>query len=394
MRWHRDNQPMRVLFAGGGTGGHMMPGLATAEALDRLVPDAEYLFLGTERDRRMGYADCLQQLPAAWISGARWRGLAHAPRFAARSVAALRKTVRVFRGFRPHAVVGLGGYSCVAPVVVAGLLGVPAMLFEANARPGRAVRLLGPHVSCVQTQWSSVAAELPGAKVVEAGLPVRNRIFGGSRVEAINRFDLSPDRFTLLVMGGSQGALPLNRIVLDVLEGLTAGQAATLQVMHLTGPEKLQEARARDLPAELIHRPVGYLEEMEQAYAAADLVVCRAGGSTLAELTALGLPSVLVPYPHAADRHQHANAGALTETGAALRLEQEEAADRELKQVISRALTNRDRFRRMGNRAQRAGQPGAARTAVEQLCRLAGRPLHAQAGPNEPPDEGTLSNAA
>jgi UDP-N-acetylglucosamine--N-acetylmuramyl-(pentapeptide) pyrophosphoryl-undecaprenol N-acetylglucosamine transferase len=385
---------MRVLFAGGGTGGHVMPGLATAEALDRLVPDAQYLFLGTERDRRMGYADRLRQVPSECIPGARWRGLTGAHRFAVRSADGLVQTLRVFRRFRPHVVVGLGGYSCVAPVMVAGLLGVPVMLFEANARPGRAVRLLGPHVRCVQTQWTEVTERLPAANVVEDGLPVRGRIFGGSRVGAMSRFDLAPDRFTLLVMGGSQGALPLNRIVLDVLEGLPAEQAGKLQVLHLAGPEKLDEVRGRELPDRLIHRPVGYLAEMEQAYAAADLVVCRAGGSTLAELSALGLPSVLVPYPHAADDHQHANAEALGRAGGAIQLEQGDGSRRSLARIMSDALQDPEKCRSMGRRARQVGRPDAARAAVEQICRLAGRPLKMSAEPQESPDEGTLSSAA
>ena len=271
---------MRVLLAGGGTGGHMMPGIATAEALDRLVPQGEYLFLTTERDRSMGYAGRLAEMPTEFIPGTRWHGVGEAPRFAIRSAAALHHTLRVFRRFRPHAVVGLGGYSCISPVAAAKLLGVPTMLFEANALPGRAVRLLGPHIRCIQTQWSGMVQELPDTTVLEEGLPVRDRIFGGSRAGALSRFDLSPDRFTLLVMGGSQGALPLNRIILDVLAGLPADVAEKLQVLHLAGREKLDHVRSRELPEQLVHQPVGYLEEMEQAYAAADLVVCRAGGST------------------------------------------------------------------------------------------------------------------
>ncbi|MEF8787652.1 MAG: UDP-N-acetylglucosamine--N-acetylmuramyl-(pentapeptide) pyrophosphoryl-undecaprenol N-acetylglucosamine transferase, partial [Planctomycetota bacterium] len=280
------------------------------------------------------------------------------------------------------------------PVAFAGLLGVPAMLFEANARPGRAVRLLGPLVSSIQTQWSDVADQMPGATVIEGGLPVRNRIFGGSCVGALKRFDLSPDRFTLLVMGGSQGALPLNRMMLDVLGGLPREQAEKLQVLHLAGPEKLDEARGRSLPEQLIHRPVGYLEQMEQAYAAADLVVCRAGGSTLAEISALGLPAVLVPYPHAADRHQHANARALAELRGAVCVKQGEGAEQELMRIISDALEDPDRFRRMGARAGRAGKPDAARMAVRQICRLAGRSLDAPAEPAESSNEDTLSSAA
>ncbi len=394
VRWQKDNRPMRVLFAGGGTGGHMMPGIATAEALERLAPQAEYLFLTTKRDRSMGYAGRLADMPTECIPGARWHGMRNALQFATRSTAALRAALRLFRRFRPHAVVGLGGYSCAAPVAVAKLLGVPAMLFEANARPGRTVRLLGPHVRCVQTQWSGVAEELPGATVLEEGLPVRDRIFGGSRVAALNRFDLSPDRFTLLVMGGSQGALPLNRIVLDVLAGLPAERTSGLQVLHLAGREKVQEARTRELPEQLIYRPMGYLEEMEQGYAAADLVVCRAGGSTLAEISALGLPAVLVPYPHAADAHQHANAEALADARAAACLEQDDGAVQKLARIISDALQDPDRIRRMGDRAWRARKPYAAQTAAEHICRLAGRPLRASANPEAMPDRDTLSSAA
>ena len=245
-----------MIFAGGGTGGHVMPGVATAEALGRMVPGSRSLFLSTERDAQMPYSDSVDRFPTAWVPAARCGGLSDLLRFAAVGTAALHRSAHIYRRFRPHVVVGLGGYSSAVPVLAARLMRVPVMLFESNAKAGRAVRLLSRHSQCVQTQWAGLDDRLDGSRVMTGGIPVRERMFRGSRPDAQTRFTLDPDRFTVLVMGGSQGALSLNRLVATALRNLP-GRAEDMQVLHLTGTDHLSEAQKYPLPDELIYRPVG-----------------------------------------------------------------------------------------------------------------------------------------
>jgi len=363
---------LRVIFAGGGTGGHLMPGVATAEALRRVYPHSRCLFMVTRRELECDYGSALEGFDAVRVPAVRWGGLVQKLRFAAVSLAALERTMGVFGAFGPDVVVGLGGYGCVVPVLAAKALGIRTMLFESNAVAGRVVRALAPRVDCVQLQWALAAEGVEAKRFLVKGNPVRERIFRGRRERSLARFGLSDQRFTLLVLGGSQGALALNRFVLATL-GRYPLPVERLQVLHLVGRRHLGEVRDFPLPRGLIYRPVGYLDEMEDAYAVADLVVARAGGSTLAELTAVGLPCVLVPYPYATDEHQKANAKVLTDAGAALCIEEAELSVELLGSVIGRLVSCPHLLRLMAERSGRLGNPEAAMAVAEDIVRLAGR---------------------
>ncbi len=368
-------EELRVAFAGGGTGGHIMPAAAVAEALHELVPGARCLFLGTSRRAE---ARCRRALAAfEWdeIPAARWNGALAKVRFAATSARATMRCRRVLRRFRPHVLVGLGGYSCVVPVLLAKAMGVPTMLLEANAVPGRAVRMLGRVADCVQLQWVRAGRGLKARRVLVSGHPVRKAILKAGKARALARLGLERGRLTLLVTGGSQAAQALNETLVPVLhEILGPGglRADRLQVLHLTGPEYLEEALRSELPPGLIYQPMGFLHGMGEAYAAADLALSRAGGSTLAELTAVGVPSVLVPYPRAADHHQHANAAVLSEAGAARLLMQEHLGDGGLVALLSELLNHPDRLAYMAQRARELGRPEAAFTVAAELAQMAG----------------------
>ncbi len=367
---------LRVAFAGGGTGGHIMPAAAVAEALGELVPGARCLFLGTSR---LAEARCRRALAAfEWeeVPAARWNGTLAKVRFAATSARAAVRCRRVLRHFRPHVLVGLGGYSCVVPVLLAKAMDVPTMLLEANAVPGRAVRALGRVVDCVQVQWVRAGRRLKARRVLVSGHPVRKAILKAGRARAIARLGLEQGRLTLLVTGGSQAAQALNETLVPALHELLGPggglRADRLQVLHLTGPDYLEEALRAELPPGLIYQPMGFLHGMGDAYAAADLALSRAGGSTLAELTAVGVPSVLVPYPHAADNHQHANAAVLSEAGAARLLVQERLGDGRLVALFSELFNHPDRLAYMAQRARELGRPEAAFTVAAELAQMAG----------------------
>jgi len=365
------------MFAGGGTGGHLMPGAATAEALQQLFPDARCLFMPTSRSSELHCHRAVQQYEVVPVPAPRWEGTAHKLRFFGAALGACERSIELICQFRPDVVVGLGGYSCAAPVAIARAMGLPTMLFESNARPGRVTRTLAPVVDCVQLQWEAAAEHLKARRVLVSGNPVRARILRGERRAARRRFRLDPEACTLLVMGGSQGALPLNRLFLRALKRLAQRPLPippqALQVLHLTGPDNLDEVRWTNAPPWIPYRAVGFLEEMEDAYAAADLVLARAGGSSLAEITAVGLPAVLVPYPHATDDHQSANAAVLARAGAAVTVPQAKLTPERLAGLLAQLVTDPARLRRMAAAARRLGRPDAARMVALELAAMGGQ---------------------
>ena len=314
---------MRILFAGGGTGGHIYPAIAIADALrERDGADARIAFVGTA-DRlearlvpQAGYP--LHRITARPLQRGRLLALLGA---AFANGWGVLQSLSVLRRERPEAIVATGGYVCF-PLVVAAR-GLRALRFsqtkiallEPNARPGLTNRLLAPFVDEI---WGALPQGDPRfrGRYVHTGVPIRSTLRAlPPRAAAKARLGLDPQRRTLLAMGGSQGARSLN----DALVGaIAAGKLpAGWQVLHLTGEREFERVRAR-LPGSQGGGIRPYLDDPADAFAAADLVLARAGASTLAELIALGLPAILVPYPHAAEDHQSENARALEAAGAAV----------------------------------------------------------------------------
>lgn len=298
------------MIAGGGTGGHLFPGIAVAEALRRRDPAAPVVFVGSARGiesrvvPHVGFP--LETLPIAPLRGRGSRDQLAALAALVRSVPRARALIRTFA---PDAIVGLGGYAS-APTVVAGrMTGTPIVLLEQNARAGLTTRLLARLADRVCVSFADSAAQFPTAKAVVTGNPVRWSVPvaapGGDAHAGL----------TLLVFGGSAGARTLN----EAGPGLRAALAdvSGVRLIHQTGAEAEITVRAAYAAAGLDAEVHAFIIDMAAAYAAADLVICRAGATTLAELAAVGKPAILVPYPYAADDHQRANAESLVRAGAA-----------------------------------------------------------------------------
>ncbi|MHB8177966.1 MAG: undecaprenyldiphospho-muramoylpentapeptide beta-N-acetylglucosaminyltransferase [Vulcanimicrobiaceae bacterium] len=347
---------MRVIFAGGGTGGHLYPAIAIADALGK---SAEITFIGT--------ADRLeaQIVPAA---GYRLLTVTAAPlqrgpslgslRGLAANVGGVTAAMRLIGELRPDIVIATGGYVSVPVVVAARIrrwLGMPVALalLEPNALAGLSNTLLAPLVDEV---WGAAftRARAVRARFVVTGVPVRSALAAlPSREAAARRLGLDPSLRTVLVLGGSQGARSLNELVVAFLSAslLPSGW----QVLLVAGER--DGARLEGLTAHLgaAVRVVGYLPEMADAYAVADLAVARAGASTLAEFVAVGLPSILVPYPYAARDHQMANARALASAGAAVVVEDAQFDAPRLAREFA-ALLEADRLQTMGSAARSLGR--------------------------------------
>jgi UDP-N-acetylglucosamine--N-acetylmuramyl-(pentapeptide) pyrophosphoryl-undecaprenol N-acetylglucosamine transferase len=360
---------MRVAFAGGGTGGHLMPGVTVAKELMKKFPDADVVFFGTQGDlekKVVGAAGlALQQIYTEKRGGS----ILNLPVYAFRSVVSFARACRAVKDFAPDLVVGLGGFGSVFPVLAASMRGTPTLLLEQNVLPGRANRFLAHWADEIACMWPESASYLGrGAYVCVTGNPVREAIFSATREEAAQFFGLSPEKKTLFITGGSLGAMRMNQIVVEAIPELDK-LADSLQVIHCTGDlsYKLVLPAYKDSALKACVR--SFLQEMHLAYAMSDLAVCRAGGTTIAELMAAGVPSILIPLPSAAEDHQRLNAEAVERGGAAVVAPQQDLTGEKLAAIV-RDLLRGDKLPRMRAAAAAMARRDAAKTIVDRICRL------------------------
>lgn len=378
---------MNLVLAGGGTGGHVYPALALAAALRRRDPAARVLFVGS------GSGMEASLVPAA---GVPFAGLVVRPprsRSPLRTAVALGtaaagfvQSAAIVARFRPDALVATGGIAAAPPVLAAWVMRVPVVLLEGNAAPGRANAFLARFARAVAVTSDDASARIPGGRALVTGLPVRPEIYSTPRTDGLRAFGLDPARRTILAIGGSQGAARLNAAV-DEMATHLAGRT-DLQVLHQTGrgwrAGGTADAPSAPLPAAMTPEPpaapgsepgirhvrVPYLEQIGLAYACADVVISRCGATALAEITACGLPAVLVPYRYAAGGHQAENAAPLVRAGAAS-LVADEAMDGEaLAREVLGILETPGRRDAMAARSRALGRPDAADRVLALLERL------------------------
>jgi UDP-N-acetylglucosamine--N-acetylmuramyl-(pentapeptide) pyrophosphoryl-undecaprenol N-acetylglucosamine transferase len=348
-------------MAGGGTGGHLFPGLAVAREFQRHDRMTEVLFVGTSQGiearvlPREGFP--LATLPVKGLKGRGMRGVADALYGVPAGVL---RSFKIIRQFRPDCIIGLGGYAS-GPLLLAGKLKrVRCAIMEQNLRPGFTNRMLARFVDRVFTAYSGSAAYFPGARVLETGNPVRWRTLPEVK---------KAGKFTLLIFGGSLGAHRLNLAAIEALRLLT-DLAPEMNVIHQTGQADHETTQKEydALPFEGEVTP--FIENMDQAYARADLIICRAGATTVAELTAFGKPAVLVPFPFAIYDHQRWNAQALQDQGAAEMILEHELSGSVLAARIRSYFSNRALLDSMAASAHAIGRPDAARRIVEECYAL------------------------
>lgn len=368
------------MFAGGGTGGHLYPALAVAEALRVREPGVRFRFFGTERaiDRRILDAAehelVPQSLPTFALAPWRWPQVVHALRVAGR------RCRELFEIDRPTVVVGTGGMGSIPAVRVAAQSGIPTALLNPDALPGRANRYLAKHADAVFVQWEEVRRHFrKGSAVHVVGCPVRESFNRATPDSGIQRFELDPKRKTLLITGASQGSRTVNEAIVANLGFLAA--MSDWQLLHLTGEREYQEVRRAYEEASVDAKILPFTDFMSDALAAADLVVGRAGASTLAELTAVGRASVLMPYPFHRDQHQVANARCLVRASAT-RIVIDQIDPAKNAPVLRAALEPlmRDEAQRtaMAHAARRMGQGQAAWAIADHLIAMMGGEIAVQ----------------
>jgi UDP-N-acetylglucosamine--N-acetylmuramyl-(pentapeptide) pyrophosphoryl-undecaprenol N-acetylglucosamine transferase len=357
---------MKAILAGGGTGGHVIPALAIAQELQKLFR-AEVLFLGTAR----GIENRL--VPPAgfrlrWVDVGALKNVGLATRL--KTAFALPRAVwdagGILAAFRPDVVIGVGGYASGPAMLAAILRRIPTLAFEPNVVPGFANRIVARMVTAAAVHFEDTARYFRHAQVT--GVPVREAFFSDASQPPAHR---AP---TLLVFGGSQGAHAVNQAVLEAVPALWR-KIPDLRVIHQTGERDYNEAAAAYTSLAGVAEAHRFIDDMPGFFAQADVLLCRSGASTVAEVAAAGKPAIFVPFPGAADDHQKRNAEALERAGAAVMLEQSQLTARALVETVAGLLGDRARLMRMGDAARQLSHPKAAKDIAEMAARLAGLPV-------------------
>lgn len=365
----------RVLFAAGGTGGHLFPAIAVADQLLLEQPDAQVLFVGGKRgmEQRVigGRAYPLETLEVGQLKGA---GISKRIGTLVGLPGATTRALILLRRFRPNVVVGAGGYVSGPVVIAARLLGCPVVLLEQNAIPGMTTRLLARFADRIVVSFAEAAAHLPRRqRIAHLGNPIRPDLVARlSRRSTAAGGSRRPAHHQLLVLGGSQGARPINELATAAAPRLAAA-LPDLRIVHQCGAADLAWVRQRYRDAGVRARVEAFIDDMATAYAESGLALSRSGATTLAELMVAGLPAVLVPFPQAADDHQTVNARVLADVHAAVVLDQSELSAETLSNTLLALWRDDQRLAAMSASMRQHGSPEAAALVVALIRELARR---------------------
>ncbi|MBI3811774.1 MAG: undecaprenyldiphospho-muramoylpentapeptide beta-N-acetylglucosaminyltransferase [Nitrospirae bacterium] len=361
---------MRVVIAGGGTGGHLFPGVALAREFERQRAGTKILFVGTARGLetriipKEGFD--LRLIPiGGWVG----QGGIRKMKTLLQLPSALWQSWRILREVRPDLVIGVGGYASAPVVMMAGMKRLPSVLVEPNAVPGLTNRLLASWVDRIYLSFEETTTwfKSRSRSVRVFGNPVRRDI-----LSVTERSSGRSDKKTLLVMGGSQGSRAINRAMAEALTGLDAVKIR-LRILHQSGEKDAAWLKERYSDQGFDATVLPFLSPVSEAYRDADLVVCRSGATTVAELTACGRPAILIPFPFATHGHQEKNARALAEAGAAELILERDLTGERLARTITALLAEPDRLERMSEQSRRLGRPDAAEKIVRDCLELVER---------------------
>jgi UDP-N-acetylglucosamine--N-acetylmuramyl-(pentapeptide) pyrophosphoryl-undecaprenol N-acetylglucosamine transferase len=356
---------MRIIIAGGGTGGHIFPGLAVAEELRNRDASAEVIFAGTEQGiearvvPREGYQ--IKFLRAEGLVGGSFKKKVRA---IVKIFLSIRDSYRIITAVRPDIVIGVGGYASGVITAVAYLMSVPTMILEQNAVPGLTNKILGKIADSICITYQESLSFFPRAKTFLTGNPVRMNVLRGNSESAYRLFSLEKGLFTVFAFGGSAGAKNINRALVDALQHLRDLKEA-VQFLHQTGLKDYEAVRDAYRKEGFKGTITPFIYQMGEAYALADMVISRAGATTLAELTALGKPALLIPYPHAAGDHQEINARKLLEIGAARMIPDRELTGEAVARAIRELYTNGSLRAEMQRSGMAVGRPEACARVVD-----------------------------
>ena len=371
----KDNSTIKVMIAAGGSGGHIFPAIALARRLRERQRNCDILFVGSNKalDRRVfekeGFAFRLlstNKLPYR-------PSLALIP-FAALLFWDLLRSFFMLLSFRPHVTVGFGGYLSSPVSIMSRLFRVPVLIHEQNVIPGRANRLFFRMADVIAVSFGETIDRLgrDAKKAVVTGNPIRPELFSHDRQRALKAFGLAEGKFTVLVIGGSQGSRRLNEVFSAAFAELDGRIKAALQVIHITGAKDYERTFDTYKASGVEHRVYSFIDRIEEAYSAADLAVTRSGSSALFELAFFGKPVIAVPYPFAMS-HQEENGRVFEKAGAALMIKEKELSARLIKETITGLINDKARLSAMGEASRRLGFPESSDVLASHVLRLAKR---------------------
>lgn len=374
MKLHKEISP-RIIISGGGTGGHLYPALAIAEALKKVVPEVEILFVGAlgriemEKVPALGY-----EIIGLDIKGFSRRFTWDNLKFPWRLIRSYLQSRSILKNFKPHVVVGVGGYASGPLLFAAGHLRIPSLIQEQNSFPGKTNLILAKRASKICVAYPGMNRFFDEEKLVLTGNPIRTQLLGLNldRNESVLAFGLEPNKKIILVLGGSGGARTLNE---SLMEGIQDLEKSQVQVIWQTGKnyyesikEKLNSVFRNETQPFLKILP--FLDNMPQAYSASDLVITRAGAGTISELTLVAKPSILVPSPNVADDHQTKNAESLVENHAAILVKDSDART-QLIPIALELLKNTERLQELSRNIRIMGYPQAAERIAGMILDMA-----------------------
>lgn len=362
---------MNIVFAGAGTGGHLMTGLSLAQEIKEAHPESRITFFLTSKSFE---ENCVSEKGFLFkklkYSVGSKGSIFHKLRFLVGLVLDTIYSCVILRKIKPDLVVGLGGYSSAPPIIAALLKFTPFVLIDQNLIPGKVNRIFSKWAKEVYCHFSQSSKWFEKAKsLVVTGNPVRKEILDIKRGYAAQTLGLSPNKKSLLVLGGSQGARAINEVIINCLRHFKEFEES-LQIIHCTGEKDFEEVSEIYKQYDIEYKVLPFMRNIELAYSLADLVVSRAGAGTVTEITALGLPSILIPYPFAADNHQYYNALEIEKYGAAYLINQDDFTIEIAVKLITELLTDDGKRERMIVESKKLGKPNAANVILNRIENL------------------------
>ena len=359
---------MRIVIAGGGTGGHLFPGIAIAEEILARDNTNKVVFVGTEKGiehrilGQLGY-----KLEEIDVEGVKGLGLKALIKVTYQIPHSMWQSRQILKRFCPDIVIGVGGYASGPAVVTARIMGIPTAIAEQNAVPGITNKILSKFVNLIFVTYAQTKGWFPQSKVIVSGNPVR-KVFAAQRaqVREVKQYR------QLLIFGGSQGAGAINKNVIAMMPQLQK-MKDKLRVLHQSGDREVEMVKKAYEQFGLDAQVTPFIVNMADAYTAADLIVCRAGATSLAEITASGKAAILIPYPFAANDHQTKNAEAMASAGAAVIINENELTGERLFGIINDLFANKQKLRQMEEASAKLGNIKAAAKIVDACMKLAGK---------------------
>ena len=356
---------MRIVIAGGGTGGHLFPGIAIAEEFIKREKQTEVLFVGTKRgieSKLLGGAG--YELRTIDIEGIKGRGMKALVKGIYSIPQSMWQSRLILKEYRPQIVIGVGGYASGPAVLAAHFMGIPTAISEQNSEPGITNRILGKFVDKIFVTYEQTAELFSRSKVLLSGNPVR-AAFAGVR----SRQKLEKDFRQLLIFGGSQGAKAINKSVVEMLPQLQR-MKNKVRILHQTGAMEVESIREAYGRYGIKANVTEFIVDMAEAYRQADLIICRAGATSLAEITAAGKVPILIPFPWATNDHQTKNAEALADKDAAIMIKEKDLSGNKLFEVVDGLLSNQKKLQLMEENSAKIGNINAAANIVDACLKL------------------------